>query len=104
MRLDIGPLCSKQLAQAINRQLLHLINHLTTTIVAFSGKSLGIFIGQYAALRFHHLVAGEVFTGYQFNPLHLSVGFTGNQVGNLLVAHGLHSRVLWKESVIRSQR
>ena len=89
MRLDVGPFRAEQLAQAVNCQLLHFIHHFTTAVVATAGQSLRVLVGEDAALRFHHLVAGVVFTGNELDALHLAVVFTGNQIGNLLVAHGL---------------
>ena len=89
VRLDIGPCSPKQVAQPINRQLFDFVHHFATAVVPASGQPLGVLIGEHAALRFHYLVAGVVFTGNELNALHLTVVFTGNQVGNLLVAHAI---------------
>lgn len=61
MGLHIGPLHAKELLGTVYRQLFDLVNHLATAIIALAGQSLGVFVGEYRAGRFHDLWADKVF-------------------------------------------
>ena len=72
MRLHVGILGTKQSFQPINRQLFSHVYVLTSTVITFSGITLGVFIGELATLRFHHCRAGVIFRGDQLNVIFLT--------------------------------
>ena len=73
MRLHVGILGSKELADAVDGKLLHLIDHLTATIVALARIALGIFVGQARAHGCHDLVTHIVLGGNEFHASALSL-------------------------------
>ena len=44
--LHVGVLCPEELAYAVDGQLLYLIHHLATSVVAFAGIAFGILVGK----------------------------------------------------------
>ena len=65
--LHVGIFCAKQLAHAVDGQLLYLVHHLTAAIVAVAGIAFGIFISEVGAHGLHHLFANEVLTCNELN-------------------------------------
>ena len=89
VRLNVGILCTEQLADAVDSQLLYLVNHLASAIIAVARITLGVFIGKIAAHGFHHLVANKVLTGNQLNAFQLALMLLLNQLENLIVSFHL---------------
>ena len=52
--LHVGVLGAKQLAGAVDGDLLHLVHILAAAVVAVAGVALGILVGQHAAHGCHH--------------------------------------------------
>ena len=73
VRLYVGILGIKQLADALDGQLLNLVHHLAAAIVALAGIALGILVRQVRAHSLHYLVAYEVLTGNQLNAFQLAL-------------------------------
>ena len=60
VRLNVRPFGTEELTKAVDRQLLDLVHKLTTSVIALAGQTLGIFVGQDAALGGHHRFTGVV--------------------------------------------
>ena len=80
VRLHVDVLAAEELLGAIDRQLLDDIDVLAAAIPAFPRITFGVFVGQHAALRFHHRAAGEIFRGDQFDVLALAFFFRSNRI------------------------
>ncbi len=63
MRLNIGEFGAEQLRGAIPRDIFNHVNEFAPSVIASSWISFRVFIGQYAADRFHDGGAGIVFAG-----------------------------------------
>ena len=74
--LYVGVGCAIELADALDSQTLHLIDHLATTVVASGRITLGIFVGQHRPHSGHHLVAYKIFGGNQLDAVHLAAPLT----------------------------
>ena len=73
MRLHVGILSTKELADAVNGQLLYLVYYLATAIVTLAGITLGVLVRQVRAHGLHHLIAYKVLTGNQLDALQLAL-------------------------------
>ena len=71
--LDVGILGAEQLLDAVDGQVLGLVDTLAAAIVAVAGIALGIFVGQAAAHGLHHLLAHEVLAGDQLDAVQLAL-------------------------------
>jgi hypothetical protein len=60
VRLHVGKLAAEQFRHALYRNALDDIDVLTSTIIAFAGKSLGIFVGKDRALRLKHRARDDI--------------------------------------------
>ena len=85
--LDIGPTSSEKLLQAINRQLLHLINNRTTAVVALAWQPFGVLVRQDTSLRQHDIVTHVVLGSNEFNAFDLAAGLALNQRSDLGITH-----------------
>ena len=85
MRLYVGILRIVDLAEAVDRQLLDLVHHLATAIVALAGVAFGVFVGTDGTHGFHDLVGHIVLGGNQFQSGRLTVPFFLDQVENLKI-------------------
>ena len=83
VRLHVGVVGAEQLLQAVDGQLLGNVHVLATTVVALARVTLGVLVGQLAALRFHHHRAGVVLAGNQLDMVFLTLAFIGNGLGQL---------------------
>ena len=54
VRLNVRPFGAKEFTEPIDRELLNLVHKFAATIVALAWKTLGVFVGQDAALSGHH--------------------------------------------------
>ena len=73
--LHIGILGTEELADAVDGNLLHLIDHLATAVIALAGIALGILVGQPRTHGLHDLVAHEILTGNQLHAFQLALVF-----------------------------
>ena len=61
MRLNIGILSSVELAEPVDGELLNLVNHLATAVVALAGVPFCVFIGADRAHSLHHFLCHIIF-------------------------------------------
>ena len=94
--LYVGILGTKQLANAVDGQLLYFVDDLATAVVTVSGITLGILVGQVGTHGLHHLVAYKILTGNQLNAFQLALMLFLNQLKDSVVSvhclclYGLH--------------
>ena len=86
VRLHIHILRVVELLQALAGDVLGDIDNLATAVVAVTGVTLGVLVGQHAAHRFQYLVADEVLARDQFNSFGLTLPLTADDVKNLNVS------------------
>ena len=72
VRLYVSPSSTVEFADTVDSELLNLIHHATTAIVASVRIALCIFVGQYGAHSLHYLIAHEVLRSNQLNATHLT--------------------------------
>ena len=92
--LHVGVLGTKQLAGAVDGDLLHLIHKLAAAVVAVAGVALGILVGQHTAHSCHHGGGNNVLAGDQLNVLALTAqlavhGLAQFGVSLLYIANGI---------------
>ncbi|MNF91970.1 hypothetical protein D3C84_745950 [compost metagenome] len=73
VRLDVGVIGAEQLLGALDGQRLNLVDVLAATVVALARITFGVFVGQAAALRFHHALAGVVLRRDQLDVIFLTL-------------------------------
>ena len=54
MGLNIGKFCAEQFFSTLDTQSLHLVHELTAAVVALTGQTLGILIGEHRAHGSNH--------------------------------------------------
>src|SRR5699024_9845551 len=79
--LDVGVVAVEQLPGAVDGELFGDVDVFAAAVAAFAGVAFGVFVGELAALGFHHLGAGVVFRGDQFDVVFLTLDFGGNGGG-----------------------
>ena len=70
--LYVGVLRAEQLAGSLTRDLLYNVDALAAAVVALSGITLGVFVGQVTAHRRHHGRADNILAGDQLEVSALS--------------------------------
>jgi hypothetical protein len=75
----------EQLAGAVDRQLLGLVDLLAAAVVAPAGIALGILVGQHRARRLEHGARDDVLRGDQLDLLLLAM--------QLALEHGVDRRI-----------
>ena len=83
--LDVYMFCAEQSLGSIDRKRFDGIDIFTAAVPAFTGITLGVFVGQHAALRFHHRAAGEIFRRDQLDVFALPFFFGDDCVINLRI-------------------
>lgn len=78
VRLDIGKLGAEELADALDGEVLDLVDFFAAPVPAFCGVALGVFVGEAGALGGHDGTAGEIFGSDELDVVALAL---------LLVAH-----------------
>ena len=73
MRLHVGITGTKQLLGTVNGQLLHHIHMLAATIITLARITLGILVGQHAALGSHYCRADNILRSNQLQFVALAV-------------------------------
>ena len=80
MWLNIGIVRAEQFHRTLDRQFFSNINIFAAAVVALARVTLGVFVGQYGALGFHHARACVVLGGNQLDMLLLAACLIGNSV------------------------
>ncbi|MCY1438595.1 hypothetical protein D9M71_548010 [compost metagenome] len=93
VRLDVGVVGAEQLLGAIDGQLLDLVDVLAAAVVALGRITLGVLVGQPAALCLHDALAGVVLRGDQFEVVFLT-GILGLHRGEQFIVIALDLVVL----------
>ena len=83
MWLDIGVFGVVYLAKTLDREILYLVNYLTTTIIPLAGVTLGVFVGADGTHGLEDMVADIVLRRNQFKSGRLPFLLVPNQVKNL---------------------
>ena len=76
MRLHIGCVCSKNLFDAVNGQLLCHVHVFAPAVIALAGVAFCVFVGELRALGLHDGGRGVVFAGDQLDVVLLSRVFS----------------------------
>src|SRR6266436_4975805 len=79
MRLDIGKAAAEELLGTLDRQPLGDIDKAAAAVIAAPGIALGIFVGQYRALRFEHRTRDDVLACDQLDLRLLAAAFAGDR-------------------------
>ena len=83
--LHVGILGIKELLHTVNGQLLHLVHHTATAVVALARIALGILVGQIRTHGTHHLVTNKILRGNEFHAFQLALVLQFDEFENLLV-------------------
>ena len=75
VRLDVDVFAAEEALGAVDGELLGDIDVFAAAVPAFPGITLGVFVREATALRFHDGAAGEVFGGDQFDVFALPFFF-----------------------------
>ena len=81
MRLHVGVVGAEQLLHAVDRQLLGDVHVLAAAVVALVRVTLGVLVGQHAALGLQHAGAGVVLAGDQLDVILLPARLVGDGLG-----------------------
>ena len=92
MRLDIGPLRIIDGLEPVDRELLNLIHHLATAVVALAGIALGVLVRADGTHRAEHVLGYVILGSYEFQAVLLPVGLLLDQLDDLDVL--LHKGIL----------
>ena len=82
----IGILGTENLFQALNGQILALVNALAATIITVTRITLGLLVGKAASHGLHNLVADEILTGNEFDTMLLAQMLALDDVKNRFVS------------------
>ena len=85
MRLNIGILSSVELAEPVDGELLYLVHHLASSVVALARIALRIFVRADRTHCLEHLVRDIVFRRNKFQSLRLSLLFLSDQIKKLYI-------------------
>ena len=88
MRLNIRVISRKQCFGAFNRQALGDVDELAAAVIALTGVTFRVFVGQHRALRGEHPGACEILRGDQFDMFLLSPRFIRHRFGQFGVKTG----------------
>jgi len=80
--LHIGPGSAKQFLEAVDGELFHFVHHFTSTIIAATGITFGVFIGQAGTHGIDYGLARKVFGSNEFHTAALAVEFFPDEVKN----------------------
>ena len=101
VRLHVHVFCVEEFFAAVNCQLFGNVHMFAAAVIAFVRITFVVFVGQLAALGFHHGAAHIVFRSNQFDVVLLALVFGGDGGGELGVvfgdgeAFGRHGGVLY---------
>ncbi|MDT4838636.1 hypothetical protein FQZ97_723980 [compost metagenome] len=88
MRLHVGGVGAEQLLDAVDGQLLDLVDVLAAAVVALARIAFGVLVGELRALGFHDGRAGVVLRGDQLDVLFLTDVFLLDGGPNVRVSLG----------------
>ena len=83
VRLDVGIFSIVELAEAIDGQLLNLVDDFAASVVTLSRVTLRVLVGADGAHGFHHLVCDIIFRSDQLQSGRLAFFFFLDQIKNL---------------------
>ena len=86
--LYVGIGGAEQFFHAFEGKLFGHIHVFAAAVVAFAGVAFGVFVGELAALGFHHGAADVVLGGNQLNVVLLALVFGGNGGGEVGIVFG----------------
>ena len=86
MRLYVGPLCIENLFQPFDGDSFALVYYFATSIIALTGISFCVFVGQTASHGLHDLVADKVLGSDQLNAFQLALVLLLDNVKNDVVS------------------
>ena len=104
MRLDIGIFGVEKFAEAVDGQLLDLVDHFATSIIAGARITFCIFVGAHAAECLKHLLAHKVFGRDELKAFTLAFLFFADQVGNLDVLFHMDRTVYFTQFALIANR
>src|SRR5574344_985461 len=84
--LHVGILSSEEFAYTVDGELLHLVNHTASAIVALARITLGILVGEVRTHSLHHLVTDKILRSNQFHAFQLALVLFLDKVKNLLIS------------------
>ena len=82
VRLHVGVLRAEELLQAVDGELLDLVDDLAAAVVAAARVALGVLVGERGAHGVDHGAAREVLAGDQLQSVALPAQLPVDQVGN----------------------
>lgn len=85
VRLHVGILGAEQLADALDGQVLALVDNLATAIIAFAGIALGVLVRHVGTHGLHDLIADKVFGGNQFDAFQLTLMLFFDKIEDFVV-------------------
>ena len=111
MGLHVGVVSSEQYFCTFNCEIFNDVDVLATAVVAFAGVALGVFVGQYTTLRFHHGRVGEVLGCDELDMALLALSLSGDSgvdfridarewrlIQGGVVGRGGHNKCKWEIS------
>ena len=81
--LDVGEAAGKQLAGALDRQILGDVDELAAAVIAPAGIPFGVFVGHHRALRLEHRLGDDVLRGDQLDLVALAAELQLDRAGDL---------------------
>ena len=82
VRLHVRVVCAEELLGALDREGLHLVDHLAAAVVAPAGVALGVLVREHAADRLEDGLGDEVLGGDQLDGERLAAPFEPQQPGD----------------------
>src|SRR5690242_11708106 len=79
VRLHVGVLRLEERLGAIDGELLHLVHHLATAVVALARQTLGVLVGQGGTHRLEHRDRDEVLARDQLEPMLLPIHLAADE-------------------------
>ena len=73
MSLNVGVICTEELAGSVDCQLFNLINEFASAVVSLARIPFSVLVCQRASCSFHDFVINEVLGSYHFNLCFLTV-------------------------------
>ena len=85
VRLNAGVVSAEELLRAFDGDILNDINTFTTAVVAFSGKTFGVFVGQNGSHRSHHCLGNNILRRNQLDVAFLTSVLSFDRVADFWV-------------------
>ena len=88
VRLHVDVVGAEEFLRARNREILDLVDLLTSTVVAAARVALGVFVRQYRAGRLEDGLRNEVLRRDEFQRQRLPAGLQGDELRDLRIRLG----------------